>query len=172
MKRKLLVMLALMLPAAFCFAQAGKVQIGIGAETNLFLSNGYSNIYSAGFGGNIKGLYGIDDASQITLTGGYTYFSGKSSSQYGNQNLSLLPILAGYRYNLKSGLYAEGQLGVGSLTTHVTGGNFTQTNFAAALNVGYCYKGLDLSIRYYTEGDVISIFAVRVGYNFSLGGGK
>lgn len=172
MKKKLLVILAFIMSAGFCYAQTGNNQVGIGVETNFFLSNGYSSIYSPGIGGNIKGLYGIGDASQITLTGGYTSYSGKSGTLYGNQRLSLIPILAGYRYNLKSGLYAEGQAGAGILSTHASGFTFSQTNFAAALNVGYAYKGLDVSIRYYTEGDVMSLFAIRLGYNFSLGGSK
>jgi len=172
MKKFLFILLACTMSAAASYAQKGNNQVSIGAETNLFLSNGYSNIYNPGIGGNLKGLYGIGDASQLTLTVAYNAFSGKSSSQYGDQKLSLLPILAGYRYNLASGFYGEGQAGLATLTTKVTGFSFSQTNFAAAINVGYTISGFDLSIRYYTEGDVVSTFAARVAYNISLGGKK
>ena len=172
MERKLLVMCMLMVSASLCFAQSGNNQLSIGVETNFFLSNGYSSIYNPGIGGNLKGLYGVGDAGQITLTSGYTSYSGKSGSQFGDQTLSLIPILAGYRYNLKSGLYAEGQAGLGILDTKAAGYSFSQSNFAGALNVGYTYNGLDVSFRYYSEGDVISLFAIRLAYNFSLGRSK
>jgi len=154
----------------YCSAQKGNNQISVGAEVNFLASNGYSSIYNPGIGGGIKGLYGISSASQLTLGGTYSSFGGKSSSAYGDQTLSLLPVLAGYRYNLKAGLYLEGQAGLAVLTTKATGFSYSQTNFAAALNVGYATHGFDLSARYYTEGDVISAFAVRLAYNFSLPG--
>ncbi len=169
MKKNLSLIVAFILSASFCYAQKGNNQISVGVETNFFLSNGYSSIYNPGLGGNVKGLYGLGDASQVTLTTGYTWYSGKSSSQYGNQSLGLIPILAGYRYNLKSGFYGEGQAGLAILRTSIPGFSFSQTNFAAAINAGYVYKGFDASIRYYTEGDVISLFAIRLAYNFSLG---
>jgi len=172
MKKILLSVFAIVVLINYCSAQTGNNQLGIGVEANFLASNGYSSIYNAGFGGNLKGLYGVGTAGQLTLTGGYSTFSGKSGSQFGNQTLSLIPILAGYRYNLSSGLYGEAQAGLGILTTKVTGFSFSQTNFGGAINVGYVTHGLDLSVRYYTEGDVMSLFAVRVAYNFSLSGKK
>jgi hypothetical protein len=170
MKKILLSLLVVVFVSTCCFAQKGNNQISVGAEVNFLASNGYSSIYNPGIGGNLKGMYGIGDASQLTITGAYSSFSGKSSSAFGDQTLSLLPILAGYRYNLKNGFYGEGQAGLAILTTKVTGFSFSQTNFAAAINIGYVTHGFDLSARYYTEGDVISTFAVRLAYNFSLSG--
>ena len=172
MKQKLFTLLFFMAATGCCYAQSGSAQISLGAETNFFLSNGYSGIYNPGFGGNIKGMYGVTDGGQVTLTTGYTYYGGKSGSLYGDQDLSLIPILAGYRFSAKSGWYGEVQAGIGMLGTHVSGSTFSQTNFAAAANVGYVYKNFDLSLRYYTEGDVISLFAIRLAYNISLGSGK
>ena len=151
-----------------CFAQTGNNQISIGAEVNFLASNGYSSIYNPGIGGGLKGLYGIGNASQLTLSGAFSSFSGKSSSAYGDQTLTLLPVLAGYRYNLKGGVYFEGQAGRASLTTKASGFSFSQTNFAAAINIGYAIHGFDISARYYTEGDVVSTFAVRLAYNINL----
>jgi hypothetical protein len=170
MKKILFSIVAVILLTNCCLAQAGKNAVSVGAEVNFLASNGYSTIYNAGFGGNLKGLYGVGTAGQATLTAGYSSFSGKSSSQFGNQTLSLIPVLAGYRYNLESGLYGEAQAGIGILTTKASGFSFSQTNFGGALNVGYVTHGFDLSVRYYTEGDVMSLFAVRVAYNFSLSG--
>ncbi|MGZ3751035.1 MAG: hypothetical protein ACXVA2_09440 [Mucilaginibacter sp.] len=170
MKKILLILAFIIFAFNCCFAQKGNNQISIGAEVNFLASNGYSTIYNPGIGGNLKGLYGIGSASQLTISGAFSSFSGKSSSTYGDQTLTLLPVLAGYRYNLTNGLYGEGQAGLAILTTKATGFSFSQTNFAAAINVGYVIHGFDISARYYTEGDVVSTFAVRLAYNFSLSG--
>lgn len=170
MKKILLSLTSIIFVCNCCIAQKGNNQISVGAEVNFLASNGYSSIYNPGIGGGIKGLYGLGDAGQLTLSGAYSSFSGKSSSTYGDQTLNLLPILAGYRYNLKSGLYFEGQAGLAVLTTKASGFSFSQTNFAAAANIGYTMDGFDISARYYTEGDVISTFALRLAYNFTLSG--
>ena len=172
MKRILLLLTFIAFSFNYCFAQKGNNQISVGAEVNFLASNGYNSIYNPGFGGGIKGLYGIGGASQLTLGGTFSSFSGKSSSQYGDQTLNLLPILAGYCYNLKGGLYFEGQAGVAILTTKASGFSFSQTDFAAAINVGYAIHGFDISARYYTEGDVISSFAIRLAYNINLSAKK
>jgi hypothetical protein len=168
MKKILLLLAVIIFVCNRSFAQSGNNQISVGAEVNFLASNGYSSIYNPGIGGNLKGLYGIGSASQLTITGAFSSFSGKSSSTYGNQTLTLLPVLAGYRYNLKNGVYGEGQAGLAVLTTKASGFSYAQTNFAAAINIGYVIHGFDISARYYTEGDVISTFAVRLAYNFSL----
>jgi hypothetical protein len=168
MKRNLLSLALMIFVVNYCFAQKGNNQISLGAEVNFLASNGYSSIYHPGFGGGVKGLYGIGDAGQLSLSATYSAFGGKSSSPYGDQTLTLLPILAGYRYNLKGGLYFEGQVGLAILTTKASGFSFSQTNFAAAANIGYTIHGFDISARYYTEGDVVSSFAVRLAYNFNL----
>ncbi len=170
MKKILLLLAVIIFVCNWCSAQTGNNQIGVGAEVNFLASNGYSSIYNPGIGGNLKGLYGVGRAGQLTISGAYSSFSGKSSSTYGDQTLSLLPVLAGYRYNLKNGFYGEGQAGLAILTTKTTGLSYSQTNFAAAVNIGYLIHGFDISARYYTEGDVISAFAVRLAYNFSLSG--
>ena len=169
MKTYLSIAVLLLTGISFCNAQTGNNQLSVGAEVNFLLSNGYSSIYNPGFGGNLKGMYGIGKAGQLTLASGYVSYSGKSGSEFGDQRLSLIPILAGYRYNLKSGFYAEGQAGLGILGTNFSGGSFSQTDPAVAANAGYTYKGLDLSLRFYSEGDVISILAIRVAYNISFG---
>ena len=171
MKKYFLGIIAFFLFTGYCSAQAGNNSVGIGAEVNFLASNGYSSFYNPGVGGNIKGMYGINPG-QITLTAGYSSFSSKSGTVAAGQTLSLLPIQAGYRYTFSQGLYLEPQLGVGILRTKYDGGSFSQTNFAGSLNVGYTVDGFDFSVRYYTEGDVVSAFAIRVGYNFSLGGGS
>jgi hypothetical protein len=155
---------------AFSFvsvAQKGNNEIGIGAELNVPLGQ-LGDAYSAGFGGSVKGLYGVGTAGQLTLTVGYSGFKGKSGTLYKDQKFSLLPVLLGYRHHFSS-FYVEPQVGVTTDKTKIPGFTFSETKFTAALNVGYLIQGFDLSLRYHTEGDVLSLFAVRAGYNFPLG---
>jgi len=157
---------------AFAFiskAQKGNNEVGIGAELNVLLGS-YKDAYGAGFGGSVKGLYGVGKAGQLSLTLGYSGFKGKSGTLYNGQKFSLIPILVGYRHHFSS-FYLEPQLGVTNDKTKIPGFTFSETKFTAALNVGYLVHGFDLSIRYHTEGDVLSLFAVRAGYNFPLGKG-
>ena len=154
------------------FAQAGNNQVGIGAELNVPLGS-FGDAYKTGFGGTIKGLYGIGKAGQGTLTLGYSSFKGKSETSFGysyeGQTFSMVPILAGYRHHF-TGFYLEPQLGVTINGTKASGIKVeSMTKFAAALNAGYEIKGLDLSLRYHTEGDVLSLFAARIAYNINLG---
>jgi hypothetical protein len=107
--------------------------------------------------------------AQLTLTVAYSSFRGKSGKLlYANQTLSLLPVLAGYRYNLPEHLYVEGQAGVGLLTQHSPGYTYTQTNPAAGFSAGVIMDGFDLSALIYTEGHVMNEFAIKLAYNFSF----
>lgn len=159
----------------FSHAQTGNNQIGIGAEFNVPLGS-FGDAYKTGFGGTIKGLYGVGKSGQLTLTTGYSAFKGKSETNlgysYAGQTFTIVPILAGYRHHF-TGLYAEPQIGVTVNGTKASGMHVeTMTKFAFAVNVGYEINGLDLSLRYHTEGDVLSLFAARIGYNFGLGAKK
>jgi hypothetical protein len=171
--RRLLLFAALILAVSMTtFAQQGNNQVGIGAELNVPLGS-FGDAYKTGFGGTIKGLYGIGKAGQLTFTTGYSAFKGKSETSFGysyeGQTFSMVPLLAGYRHHF-TGFYLEPQLGVTINGTKASGIKVeSMTKFAAALNVGYEIKGLDLSLRYHTEGDVLSLFAARVGYNLNLG---
>ena len=169
MKRIVLSIAAMIMFSGYCFAQTGNNQVSVGASADFLLGPGYRAAFNVGFGGNVKGLYGIGDAGQATFTVAYSSFSGKSGTiYYTNQRLSLLPILVGYRYNLPSHFYGEGQVGIGLLDQHAQTYSNNQTNPAAAISVGYVISGFDVSARFYTEGSVMNQFAIRLAYNFSL----
>jgi hypothetical protein len=175
MKRTSAVFAFCFLLAAVSHAQTGNNQIGIGAEINVPLGS-FGDAYKTGFGGTIKGLYGIGKAGQLSLTTGYSAFKGKSETNlgysYAGQTFTMVPVLVGYRHHF-TGLYVEPQLGVTINGTKASGVKVeTMTKFAFALNAGYEINGLDISLRYHTEGDVLSLFAARIGYNFSLGKNK
>jgi hypothetical protein len=169
MKRIVLSVAAVIIFSGYCFAQSGNNQVGVGGSADFLLSPGYRAAYKDGFGGNIKALYGLGDWAQVTLTVAYSSFNGKSGTLfYTNQNLSLLPVLAGYRYNLPEHLYVEGQAGIGFLTQHSPGYTYTQTNPAAGFSAGVIMDGFDLSALIYTEGSVMNQFAIKLAYNFSF----
>ncbi len=171
MKRIVLSITAIIMFSGCCFAQAGNNQVAVGGSADFLLGPGYRAAYNVGFGGNVKGLYGVGDEGQATFTVAYSSFSGKSGTgffDYSKQTLSLLPILVGYRYNLPNHFYAEGQVGVGLLDQHAPTYSNNQTNPAAALSAGVIMDGFDLGVRFYTEGNVMNQFAIRLAYNFSL----
>jgi len=169
MKKIVLSITAIIMFSACCFAQAGNNQVAVGASADFLLGPGYRAAYNIGFGGNVKGLYGVGDEGQATFTVAYSSFSGKSGTiYYSNQSLSLLPILVGYRYNLPNHFYGEGQVGIGFLDQHASTYSNNQTNPAAAISAGVIMDGFDLGARFYTEGSVMNQFAIRLAYNFSL----
>jgi hypothetical protein len=102
-------MAAVVALASASFAQKGNNQIGIGAEVGIPTGD-FGEAMKAGFGGAVKGLYGIGTAGQITGTVGYTSFKMKGSSEDAKMSIGILPILAGYRHNF-SGFYVEPQVG-------------------------------------------------------------
>jgi hypothetical protein len=175
MKKILLSIFACMLFAGYASAQTGNNQISVGPQVEFFLGD-YGNAYNTGFGGNIKGLLGVGTSGQISLSSGYTSFSGKGSL-YSNQTFSVIPIMAGYRWNSKSGFYINPQVGVTINSSHFSGsaaslGTYSQTQFGAQLDVGYATNNFDFSVHYLSEGDVFSLFGIKVAYNIPLGDKK
>jgi hypothetical protein len=174
MKKILLSIFAFMLFAGYASAQTGNNQISIGPQVEFFLGD-YANFYNTGFGGNIKGLLGVGDSGQISLSTGYTAFGGKGEAA--NQTFSIIPIMAGYRANFKGGFYINPQVGVTINSSHFSGnaaslGTYSQTEFGAQLDLGYTTNGFDFSVHYLNEGDVFSLFGIKVAYNIPLGGKK
>ncbi len=140
-------------------AQKGNNQISIGPEVDLPVGT-FADAYKVGFGGTIKGLYGIGSGGQITLTTGYIAFNGKSGL-YADQKFNIIPILAGYRQNFKS-LYVEPQLGAASYKTKVTGFSESETRFTYGVGVGYSGV-VDLGLRFQAH-EGASLIALRAAY--------
>lgn len=63
-----------------------------------------------GFGGLVKGLYGVGTAGQVTFTTGYSTFKWKNLGPDESGNSWILPFIIGYRHNF-SGFYVEPGLG-------------------------------------------------------------
>ena len=159
-------------------AQQGNNQIGIAAEAGLPIGD-FADGYKTGIGGALKGLFGIGQSGQITFTTGYMGFKNKESTNDLKYSSTIIPLLAGYRHNFTGGVYIEPQLGYGIYGTKVEFMDEDETDsegaFTYALGVGFAASGFDAGIRYQgasKDGSNTSLIGVRVGYNFTLGGGS
>jgi len=173
--------LASLLTAVFSittYAQKGAIQLNGGIDIGLPIGN-FGEAYGLGFGGTVKGLYGINDEGQVGLTLGYIHFGTKEDLGDGNSvSLGVIPILALYRHSFGK-LYVEPQIGFSSIRSKVNfsgagfnfGGSASSTSFSFAAGVGYMLGNIDLSARYqsFSQGGSGAGFAgLRVAYNFSL----
>jgi len=176
--KKVLFALCILAISSAAYSQKGNNQIGVGVDAGLPLGD-FGDSYSFGIGGYVKGLYGIGEAGQITLTTGYTTYSAKKEIKdaLGLDKLSanIIPILAGYRHNF-SGFYVEPQVGYGSYGSKAkANGNSASSSsgaFTYALGLGFAKSGFDGGVRYQgasKDGSTTSLIGIHVGYNFSLG---
>ncbi|MBP7557407.1 MAG: outer membrane beta-barrel protein [Chitinophagaceae bacterium] len=163
------------------FAQKGNNQINVGVELGLPTGDN-GDVSKAGFGGTVKGLYGIGTAGQLSLTTGFISFSAKSefAELLGADKITstVVPILAGYRHHF-SGFFVEPQVGYGIYGGKIKGGDFatsdSQGAFTWAAGVGYIYKNAEIGARYQSmskDGESSGFVGIRLAYNFSLGGNK
>ena len=164
-------------------AQKGNNQLGIIAEA------GFPNDSDMGYGGFIKGAYGVKGNAQITLQVGVSKFKSniRSFDMNGNEldraTTRLIPILIGYKQYLKQ-FYLEPQVGFGELGGKIDiGGDWSRPSNGAfywAAGAGYQFNKVDLGIRYQSAhatggknggiwGDkAFSFVGVHVGYTFTL----
>jgi len=164
-------------------AQKGNNQLAIIAEA------GFPKDNEVGFGGFLKGAYGINEDAQLTLQVGVSKF--KSSIRIIDQNgeeldraiTRTIPVLAGYKQYFKE-FYLEPQVGFGELGGKIDiGGDWSRPSngaFIWAAGAGYQFNKIDVGIRYLsahaTGGESSGIWGnkrlafvgVHVGYTFNL----
>jgi hypothetical protein len=180
MKKVYLAILGVALFSATGFAQKGKNEIGVGADLSLPTGD-LADAVKTGFGGYAKGMYGIGEAGQISLTVGYSGFKGKESTDDIKLTFKMLPVLAGYRHHFGN-VFAEPQIGFGNYTSKIKvegddefdlGGKDSEGAFTWAIGGGYIFnEKLEAGIRYQSaskDGTNFSFVGIHVGYNFSLG---
>ena len=159
--RRIFLSLAILCSITYCaHAQKGNNQISIGPEVDLPAGT-FGDAYKAGFGGTVKGLFGVGTSGQITFTTGYIGFKGKGESLYADQKFSIIPLLAGYRQNFKA-LYVEPLIGLASYKTKVADFSETETRFTYGAGIGYSGV-VDLGLRFQTH-EGASLFALRAAY--------
>ncbi len=139
----------------FFIVTTGKAQLGVMKMVGKNTKN-----YSLGFGGFIKGIFTVSQASDVTLEVGANIFILNDGG--GGDGTALVPIKAGYRYSLNGtgrGLYVEPQVGYniyGVTSIYADGAtkNFKFHGVVLAAGTGYLfYVGntpLDLNLRYET----------------------
>jgi len=157
-------------------AQKGTKQISAGVELGLPTGT-FGDVAKVGFGVNGKAIFGITDDGNITATTGFSNFGYKG---YRSSNVSVIPILGGYRHNFAGsvkGLYAEPQLGLGIYMSKWGTGSYkekdSEVDFTWALGGGYVYDNFDFGLRYQRaqgEGGGAGFFVLKVAYNLPLAG--
>ncbi|HUH47022.1 MAG TPA: hypothetical protein VLZ54_07730 [Arenibacter sp.] len=158
--------------AVSVMAQEGFHAIGVGAEVALPMGN-FGDISNVGFGVTGKVFYGLNDNADITGTLGYLHF-GLDDTNYVSGNISMVPIMFGYRHNF-GGFYAEPQLGLVALRSKLDtnygfglyGGSYSETKFSLSIGGGYAMGDWDFGLRYQLV-DNFNFLGLRVGYNFSI----
>jgi hypothetical protein len=178
MKKIFVIVLATVFISASGFAQKGNNKIGVGVDLS-FPTGDFGEAFKTGLGGYVKGMYGIGTAGQITFTTGYSGFKLKESSDEFKMTTKIIPLLVGYRHNFQS-FFAEPQIGYGiygiKVKTDIEGleGSDSEGAFTWGLNAGYIFnEKFEVSARYQSgsrDGSNMSLFGLRVGYNFSLAG--
>jgi outer membrane autotransporter protein len=152
--------------------KAEEPSISIGVDAALPMGD-FADVSKTGFGGTAKFAYPAGPGA-ITVTAGYISFSGKSQTvNVGGTTMTisgsssyLIPMKAGYRFNLGQGFGIEPQVGY-SVGKNSSGG------FTYAGQIGYLINNqIDISARYEglsKSGTSWSFIGFRVAYNFSLG---
>lgn len=158
--------------------EKGSIHINAGIDVGFPLGD-FGEGFGIGFGASAKGLYGISDAGQATLTLGFLRFGMKDGNDLVSGSTSLIPILAGYRHRFGN-LYGEGQIGLTALRTSIKvkeadfgnfSGSTSATHLGYGVGVGYLMGNLDLGLRFQgvaSDGNSLNLVALRVGYNFQL----
>jgi hypothetical protein len=175
--KKIILGLACVLTLSAVKAQKGTTQIGVAAEVGIPTGD-FGDGFKTGYGGSVKGLFGIGEAGQITFTTGYTTYKAKGSTDDYKTTLGIIPLLAGYRHNF-SGFYVEPQIGYGiyRAKAEILGeeGSDSEGAFTYAIGLGFAKSGFDGGVRYQAaskDGSTTSLIGIHVGYNFTLGGGS
>ncbi|MBN9351430.1 MAG: hypothetical protein J0H55_12180 [Chitinophagaceae bacterium] len=124
---------------------------------------------SLGFGAFLNFSIPVSEANYVTLEGGLQYFKDKDADK-----LTLLPVLAGYRYTLNqtgTGLYIEPNAGY----------TFSVADFgdyagpSAGIGVGYLIDlgniPFNFGLRYERSfgNTATNVFAFRIAHSFSFG---
>ena len=172
MKKTIALIACSIVVSCAAFAQKGNNQLGIGAEMAMPFGQ-FDNDFSTGYGGYLKGLFGVGKTSQVTITAGCSRHKAKGILSWYHASSYIVPFLAGYRMYAK-GFFVEPQVGYGIYYAKIKDIDVSDTDgaFTYAIGTGYTYKGLEAGIKYRggkSGSDDVAVFAIHLGYNFSFG---
>jgi len=174
--KKLVLLTSIVTLALLSNAQRGHNQIGVALEVGMPMGD-FGDAAKTGFGGLIRGAYGIGTAGHVTLTTGYLSFRSKSDVEEAlgadKISYSIVPVLVGYRHNF-SGLYIEPQIGYGSYGAKIKGGladgSDSEGAFTWGGGVGFEKNAFEIGARIQAaskDGSTTSMIGFHIGYNFS-----
>ncbi|WP_157971955.1 outer membrane beta-barrel protein [Pleomorphovibrio marinus] len=178
MKRFSLIILLALFVAGAANAQYGEDYINIGVDAGLALNDYYQTQFPAGFGANVKGLYGVGLNGQVSLSGAYMFFP--LDTQFilpdgDNMYFNVIPAFLGYRFNFDN-FFLEPQIGgaMHMLTTRVDQDRITETSFELgfAVEAGYVFNQVEATVRYQHSGASpfhLGLLAIRASYRIPLG---
>jgi hypothetical protein len=157
MKKLLLAVAAITITAATVNAQT---TFSIAANAG----SGTAQYYKLSAGGDIQADFPATTGLKITGSAGYQNFAKEVGTV--KSHFSVIPILAGAKFNLGKALYGHAQLGYSFLTSKVSGSNQNNGEFSFAPSLGYGFgKSFDISAKYLSVGKVNAILA-RLAYTF------
>lgn len=151
MKKIAAVLLLVIAAHGLAQAQKGQNAVGVVAEGGLSIPDA-----DLGWGGYVKGYYGIGKSAQLTATAGISQFVHNPSTGEVKTTTRLIPVLIGYKqhfslFHIKS-LYVEPQAGFGELGGKVDfGGDYARPSggaFFGAIGAGVDIKRFELGARY------------------------
>jgi hypothetical protein len=155
------------------FSQKRSDQLLIGPELALPTGD-FADVMKPAPGISVKGLLGFSDVSQFSLAAYYSRFTVKGLPSGISSNLSITPVMAGFRYYLNQ-FFIETQAGIGfyhiKLSNSANTATNTQSNFTFAETAGYQLKRWDFTIRYQQGNlknagtEVLSIVGINASYN-------
>lgn len=172
---------AIVLATAFsAFAQKGAIGLSPAVELGVPVGNSEYSTANFGIGLAVKGLYGIADNSQITLTTGLGIYSSRDRFIS-----TFIPILAGYRHCFNK-FYIEPQLGYGfnTIAKAAIGSSGSAarvvSGFTWAAGMGYAFEHIDIGARYQSalkaseafDGSSFNTVVFKIGYTFGLNKSK
>ncbi len=170
--KKLILSSLVLFTALFSKAQSGNNQISVAAEVGIPTGD-FAEGFNTGFGGSVKGLYGVGNSGQITFTTGYTTYKAKGNTSDYSASFNIIPFLAGFRL-LMNGFYIEPQAGYGiyAASVKIMGEKASSSEgaFTYAGGIGYANNKIDIGVRYQgatQDGDSFGLIGIHLGYNFS-----
>lgn len=178
MKKINMVLVATILFSGYSFAQKGSNFIGVGGDISM--PNGeFGEDFNTAFGLYGKGMLGVGKTGQVTFTTGYSLFKGKGDFDGFTMNVSIIPLLFGYRFNM-NGFFIEPQGGYGiyGFKYIEPDGNTLVSDGAVTwgANMGYVFnKQVEITARYQSggkKGQFVNMFGLRFGYNFPISSTK
>lgn len=149
-------------------AQKGSIKVGASAEVAFPFHDTFGYIEEVGYGGSIKGFYGVRETGDLTLTAGYLFFPIEQPLR--SIDGALVPVLVGYRQSFNR-IFIEPQIGVSSYRINLEHGTERYMQLAIGIGAGWQLKDFEIGARYQrgnTQQKTTSFVAFRVGYNLKL----